>query len=107
MRSLPMISAHSSKGRVGGHHKAGALICAGDHLKEEFGAHLGEGHVAQLVQNQEMLAPLLTAQRLRARPRNGRAMIAGKAPRPLVPKEGRPPGSNRARTSMRENVDGQ
>ena len=44
------------EGEVGGEHEAVLLVCPADHLEEEFGAGLGERHIAQLIKEQEMKA---------------------------------------------------
>ena len=45
------------KGQVGRHQQAGALIRPAHHLEEQLRPGLGEGHVAQLIQ-QEQVQPL-------------------------------------------------
>ena len=42
------------EGEVGGDHEALLLVCPANHLEEEFGAGLGERHIAQLIEEQEM-----------------------------------------------------
>ena len=44
------------EGEVGGEHEAVLFVCPADHLEEEFGAGLGERHIAQLIEEQEMKA---------------------------------------------------
>ena len=44
------------EGEVGGEHEALLLVRSTDHLEEEFGAGLGEGHISQLIEEQEMKA---------------------------------------------------
>jgi len=39
---------------VGGHDEAGALVRGGDHVEKQLGADLGGGHVAQLVEDQQV-----------------------------------------------------
>ena len=44
------------EGEVRGKHEALLFVCPADHLEEEFGAVLGERHIAQLIEEQEMKA---------------------------------------------------
>ena len=44
------------EGEVGGEHEALLLVGSTDDLEEEFGAGLGERHIAQLIEEQEMKA---------------------------------------------------
>ena len=41
---------------VRGKHEAVLLVCPADHLEEELGAGLGERHIAELIEEQEMKA---------------------------------------------------
>ncbi|OQC04779.1 MAG: hypothetical protein BWX79_02426 [Alphaproteobacteria bacterium ADurb.Bin100] len=45
------------EGQVGGHDQAGALVGPADHVEEQLRAGLGEGHIAQFVQH-EQIQPL-------------------------------------------------
>jgi len=42
------------EGQVGGDDEAGPLVGGGDHVKEQLGADLGGGHVAELVEHQQV-----------------------------------------------------
>ena len=53
-RSEPKTSVHSSKGRLGGHHDGAPLVALAEYLEEQFHASAGQGHEAQLVDDQQL-----------------------------------------------------
>jgi hypothetical protein len=56
------------EGQVAGHQGGSAFIALAEHLEEQLGAGLGQGHEAQLVDDQQFVAGdlLLKTEQLRA-----------------------------------------
>ena len=44
------------EGQVGSHHRRTALVALAEHLEEQLGAGLGQGHEAQLVDDEQFIA---------------------------------------------------
>ena len=63
-RSLPSTSVQLFKGQIGRQDQAGPFVGPADHLEEQFGPGLGEGHVAQLIQHEQVQAFQLPVQAL-------------------------------------------
>ena len=53
-RSEPNTSVHSTKGSLGGHQDRSTLVTLAEHLEEQLGASLGQGHEAQFVDDQKL-----------------------------------------------------
>ena len=52
-RSEPKTSVHSSKGRFGGDQDGAPFVTLAEDLEEEFRAGGGQGHEAQLIDDQQ------------------------------------------------------